>query len=61
MSSSTRFIGCPTVCWRGLRRTLGRCVSTEAAFPGSRESFATAFLSRDSILLRVIENYPQRR
>ena len=50
-----------TVCRRALARTLRRSIDQESPFPGSRESVARSFLSRESILLRVIRSYPQRQ
>lgn len=46
---------------RALRRTIGRVVTRERIYSGNRESFARAFLSRDSILLWVISTHGRRR
>jgi len=47
----------PRVFGRGLRRTVGRCLSRTPLFAGNRESFRTSFLSRDSILLWILKTH----
>jgi len=44
----------PTVFWRVFRRTMHRCVTREELWHGNRESFRLALLSRDSVLLYVL-------
>lgn len=46
---------------RLLRRTLSRIVRREELWSGNRETFRNAFLSRDSLLLFALRNYPRRR
>ena len=47
----------PVVFWRALSRTAGRVASGEELFGGNRETFMTAFLSRDSIPWWVIQSH----
>ncbi|MFH1689776.1 MAG: hypothetical protein ABIE42_06005 [Candidatus Eisenbacteria bacterium] len=51
----------PLVFARAVRRTLRRVFTREELFGGCRESFRTAFLSRDSILWWVITSFRGRR
>ena len=52
----------PLVMWRLLRRTIGRVTSKEELWgSGNRESFRTAFFSRDSILLWAIRTHNRNR
>ncbi len=51
----------PVVWSRALKRTIGRLISGETLWAGNRESLAGAFLSRDSILLWVMQTYHRRR
>jgi adenylate kinase family enzyme len=46
---------------RLLRRTVSRVVRREELWNGNRETFRNAFLSRDSLLLFALRNYPRRR
>jgi adenylate kinase family enzyme len=46
---------------RLLRRTVSRIVSREELWSGNRETFRNAFMSRDSLLLFALRNYPRRR
>lgn len=41
------------VLWRGLKRTIGRCLTRQELWHGNRESFRRSFMSRDSILLWI--------
>jgi adenylate kinase family enzyme len=49
------------VLWRGLKRTVVRCITGEPLYHGNRESFRRAFLSRDSILLWIVGTFARRR
>ncbi len=51
----------PVVWSRALRRTLRRSFRREELWAGNRESLKRAFLSRDSILLWVLQTYHRRR
>ena len=52
----------PLVMWRLLRRTIGRVTSRQELWgTGNRETFRTAFLSRDSILLWAIKTHVRNR
>jgi adenylate kinase family enzyme len=51
----------PRVLWRALARTVQRVITRETLYGGNRESFARAFLSRDSILLWVVHSHHARR
>jgi adenylate kinase family enzyme len=51
----------PTVFGRALRRTLRRSLTAETLFAGNRESLARALLSRESILLWVLQTHGRRR
>ncbi len=51
----------PVVWQRALRRTLRRVFTQEALYSGNRESFRQSFMSRDSILLWVMQAYSLRR
>lgn len=46
---------------RLVRRTMSRIVRREELWSGNRETFRNAFLSRDSLLLFALRNYPRRR
>jgi hypothetical protein len=46
---------------RLIRRTIRRIVRREELWSGNRETFRNAFLSRDSLLLFALRNYPRRR
>jgi len=50
----------PVVFWRALSRTSKRVVSGEELFGGNRETFRTAFFSRDSIPWWVIQTHYRR-
>ena len=39
--------------WRTFKRTVGRLVTREVLWSGNRESFRTAFLSRDSVIYEL--------
>lgn len=49
------------VFWRGLRRTLRRCITSEELFGGNRESLGRSLLSRDSILWWIVQTHRRRR
>lgn len=51
----------PLVFQRAMRRTIGRALRKTPIFSGNRETFSRSFLSRDSILLWVIQSHGQRR
>jgi adenylate kinase family enzyme len=46
---------------RALLRTVKRIVTREVLWNSNRESFRKSFLSRQSILLWVLQTYPQRK
>ncbi len=46
---------------RAVYRTLSRCITREELYSGNCESFAKSFLSRDSILLWVIQTHGRHR
>jgi len=50
-----------TVFARAIRRTVRRSISGEELFAGNRESLGRAFLSRESILLWVLQTHGPRR
>jgi hypothetical protein len=54
-------LGFATVFGRALRRTVRRSLTGETLYAGNRESLRRAFLSRDSILLWVIQTHNRRR
>ncbi len=54
-------LGLPRVLWRGLRRTLGRCLSRQELWHGNRESLRRALLSRESLLLWIVSTFHRRR
>lgn len=47
--------------WRLLKRTLRRAITREAFYSGNRESLRTAFFSRDSILLWMVQTHGKHR
>ncbi len=49
------------VLWRGVRRTVWRCLSREPLWQGNRESFRISFLSKDSILWWIVTTHHRRR
>jgi adenylate kinase family enzyme len=51
----------PTVFGRAIRRTLRRSLTGEELYAGNRESLRRAFLSRESILLWVLQTHGRRR
>ena len=51
----------PVTFWRALARTARRIVTQEACCNGNRESLRKALLSRESILLWVIQTHGKRR
>jgi adenylate kinase family enzyme len=51
----------PRVLSRGLRRTARRALTREVLYSNNTESFAQAFLSRDSILWWLLTTYHRRR
>jgi adenylate kinase family enzyme len=51
----------PRVLWRGLRRTVSRCLYGEVLYHGNRESLRRSFLSRESILVWIVTTYYRRR
>jgi len=53
--------GFPVVFARALSRTLRRSLTREELFSGNRESLRKAFLSRDSILLWVLQTFRSNR
>jgi len=54
-------LGFATVFARALRRTMRRSLTGEELYAGNRESLGRAFLSRESILLWVLQTYGPRR
>jgi len=50
-----------TVFARAFRRTMRRSLAGEELYAGNRESLGRAFLSRESILLWVLQTYSRRR
>ena len=54
-------LGFATVFARALRRTMRRSLTGEELYAGNRESLGRAFLSRESILLWVLQTYGRRR
>ena len=46
----------PCVLWRGLRRTLKRCLTRETLWHGNRESFSKLF-SKDSLLKWIVQKH----
>jgi adenylate kinase family enzyme len=54
-------LGFARVFSRALRRTVARAISGESIYAGNRESLRRAFLSRESILLWVLNTYWDRR
>jgi adenylate kinase family enzyme len=54
-------LGLSRVLWRGLRRTLARCLSRQELWHGNRESLRRAFLSRESLLLWIVTTFHRRR
>lgn len=53
--------GKPRILWRSLKRSIGRCLSSEPLWHGNRETFRKTFLSRDSIMLWVYTTFERRR
>ena len=49
------------VFWQLLKRTFRRSFSGEVLWSGNRESFSKSILSRDSILLWMLQTYRRRR
>lgn len=49
------------VLWQLLKRTFRRSVSGELLWSGNKESFRKSILSRDSILLWMVQTYHRRR
>jgi adenylate kinase family enzyme len=54
-------LGMPLVLWRGLRRTLKRCLTRETLYHGNRESLRRSFLSKESILVWIASTFHARR
>jgi adenylate kinase family enzyme len=54
-------LGFATVFARALRRTMRRSLTGEELYAGNRESLGRAFLSRESILLWVLQTYGRRQ
>jgi adenylate kinase family enzyme len=54
-------LGLPIVLWRGLRRTLQRCITRQTLYHGNRESLRRAFLSKESILWWIVSTFHSRR
>jgi adenylate kinase family enzyme len=54
-------LGFTTVFARALGRTIRRSLTGEELYAGNRESLGRAFLSRESILLWVLQTYGRRR
>ena len=50
-----------TVLWRIVRRTLGRLVRRQTLWSGNRETFARAFLSRESPILWSMQTYDKHQ
>ena len=53
--------GLARVLWRGLRRTLARCLFGVVLYHGNRESLRRSFASRESILLWIVTTFHRRR
>lgn len=53
--------GLALVLWRGLRRTLARCLFGVELYHGNRESLRRSFASRESILLWIVTTFHRRR
>ena len=51
----------PFVFWRGLCRCTKRILTREEIFNGNRESVRLTFLSRDSLLLWILQTHGRRR
>lgn len=51
----------PRTFYRALNRTTRRAITGETMWAGNRETFKKAFLSRDSILLWVLQSYQKNR
>ena len=51
----------PLVWYRALTRTVGRSLTRRTLWSGNRESLKKALLSKDSILLWVLQTYHSRR
>ncbi len=49
------------ILWQLLRRTVGRLATREALWSGNRETFRTAFLSRNSLFAWALLTYARRR
>jgi len=47
--------------WRGIRRTLPRCLSREELWSGNRESLTKTFFSKDSIFRWLATSYGRRK
>jgi len=50
-----------TVWLRGLNRTFHRCMTGQELYSGNREFFQKALLSRESILLWILQTHWKRR
>ncbi len=51
----------PIVAWRAVSRTFRRALTGERLYAGNRESLRKAFLSKDSILLWVLQTFRENR
>lgn len=51
----------PVNLWRGLKRTVARCVSRKELWHGNRESFKRSFMSKESILVWIYSTHERRR
>jgi adenylate kinase family enzyme len=51
----------PRVVWQVTRRTVANIVHKREVFPGCRETFRNAFLSRESVIWWSISTYHRRR
>lgn len=51
----------PRTFYRALNRTTRRVITGERIYSGNRETFGKAFMSRDSILLWVLQSYQRQR
>lgn len=47
--------------WRGLKRTVMRCLTREELWHGNRESPRRSFMSKDSILVWIATTHARRR
>lgn len=51
----------PVNLWRGLKRTIHRCITRQELWHGNRESLTRSFMSRESILVWILTTHGRRR